>query len=107
MHDFNVFDKFFHNFYFLAIVVGTFSLQIIFNYFFPELINAVRLTKSEWGACIVAGASPLLISIILKLTPQSWVDMVPTSKFINEDQSPKDNKVLNAWNKLNGENKDQ
>jgi len=69
IHDFNVFDKFFHNFYFLAIVLGTFALQIIFNYFFPELINVVRLTKSEWGACIVAGSSPLLISFILKLTP--------------------------------------
>ena len=26
IQDFNVFDKFFHNFYFLAITIGTFSL---------------------------------------------------------------------------------
>ena len=65
------------------------------------MISVTRLTKSEWGACIAAGSSPLLISLILKITPARWIEMVPTSKFINEDNSPKDNKVLNAWNKLN------
>jgi hypothetical protein len=64
-------------------------------------MNVTRLTKSEWGACIAAGSTPLLISLILKVTPARWVELVPTSKFVNEDNSPKDNKVLSAWNNLN------
>lgn len=101
IQDFNVFDKFFHNFYFLAIVIGTVALQILFNYYFPSLINVVRLSKSEWGGCIVMGASPLLISIILKLTPTRWVELVPTTKYMDENEVPEDNKVLSTWNKIN------
>ena len=67
------------------------------------MTDYTKLTKSEWGACIVAGSSPLLISLILKVTPARWVELVPTSKFVNEDHSPKDNKVLSAWNKLNAD----
>jgi len=54
-------------------------------------MNVTRLTKSEWGACIAAGSTPLLISLILKVTPARWVELVPTSKFVNEDNSPKNN----------------
>jgi hypothetical protein len=51
-------------------------------------MSVSRLTKSEWGGCIVIGASPLIISFILKLTPTSWVELVPTSKYVNEDMAP-------------------
>jgi hypothetical protein len=32
-------------------------------------MSVTRLSRSEWGGCIVIGATPLIISFILKLTP--------------------------------------
>jgi hypothetical protein len=57
------------------------------------LINCCSLSKGEWGACIAAGSTPLIISFILKLTPQAWVDLVPTDRLVDEDHKA-DNKVL-------------
>lgn len=54
------------------------------------------MSKSEWGACIVVGSTPLLISFILKWTPVSWVEKIPSGKLINEDAKT-ENKVLNAY----------
>ncbi len=84
--EFNVFEKFFHNLYFLAIVIGTFAAQIVFVQIFPSLINCCCLSRGEWGACIAAGSTPLIVSFMLKLTPQAWVDSVPIHKFVSEDK---------------------
>jgi hypothetical protein len=61
------------------------------------LINCCSLSRGEWGACIAAGSTPLIVSLVLKLTPQSWVDSIPVHKFIAEDEKS-DHKVLKAWN---------
>jgi hypothetical protein len=58
------------------------------------------MDKSGWGACIAVGTTNLLVSALLKLTPESWVSKINTSAMIDEDKEI-DNKVLTAWNKKN------
>lgn len=40
---------------------------------FPGLTATVPLSRSEWGACVAVGATPLLVSAALKITPVAWV----------------------------------
>jgi len=91
--DFNVFEKFLHNWYFLGVLVGTFAAQILMCKFFPTITGTEQMTKGEWGACIAVGSTNLLIGAILKLTPESWVSKIKTENMINEDKAI-DNKVL-------------
>ena len=98
MRDFNVFEAFTHNFYFLAILVGTAVAQFFISEYLSGLFNTHHMKKGQWGACIMVGASPLLISFLLKLTPVAWVDKIPSSKLVNEDAKV-DNRVLNVYKK--------
>jgi len=94
--DFNVFEALHHNAYFLLVVAGTFAAQIAICECFSALTRTVPLTRSEWGACIAVGATPLLISALLKLTPEAWVARVPTGALVDEDRAVS-NKVLTTW----------
>lgn len=94
--DFNVFESFFHNWYFLFVVVGTFSTQIVGCQMFPGFTGTVSLTRSEWGACIAAGSTVFVASALLKLTPEAWVEKVPTGALVDEDKQTS-NKVLDLY----------
>jgi P-type Ca2+ transporter type 2B len=74
--DFNVFEKFLHNNYFLLVVLGTFAVQILICTYFGGIVGTVQMSKGEWGACIAVGSTNLLIGAILKLTPESWVNKI-------------------------------
>jgi hypothetical protein len=93
--DFNVFESFFHNSYFLIIFLGIFGVQYALVNVFPSITGCVPLSKSEWGAHIVIGSTVLLASLMLKLTPEKWVNKIPTS-MINEDAEC-DNKMLGKY----------
>ena len=82
--DFNVFESFFHNPLFLFFFAMIFVVQVIAIQVFPGLTQTVSLNRSEWGVCIIVGASVLAISAILKLTPEKWVAGV--GKFIDEEK---------------------
>ena len=65
-------------------------------------------SRSEWGGCIAIGATELLIALLLKYTPQKWVDSLPTDRFgINEDEQlasgTMQGKALSAYNKAMGQ----
>lgn len=69
--DYNVFAQFWHNWYFLAVLIAEFALQLRF----PEsFIRTAALGQREWGACLMVGATPLLISVLLKCTPERWLE---------------------------------
>jgi hypothetical protein len=57
-------------------------------------VRATSLSTSEWGVCIALGASTLLISVLLKLSPESWLAKVKFDKYIDENKDMSDNKVL-------------
>jgi len=53
------------------------------------------MNRSQWGACIAVGSSPLIISAILKLTPDIWVKKLGTV-LLNEDEEV-NNQLLSGW----------
>ena len=99
--DFNVFEKFLHNYYFLMVLLGTFAAQILMCMYFPGITGTEQMTKGEWGACIAVGSTNLLIGAILKLTPESWVTKINTVNVIDEDRKI-DNKALQMYKKGTG-----
>lgn len=91
--DFNVFEEFFHNFNFLAVVFGTFAAQFAWNvyalaYFDDDETDATHgysLTANEMAGCVTLGATPLLVAAALKLTPVAWVDKARVGQYFDED----------------------
>lgn len=83
--DFNVFESFFHNWFFLIIFAGTLAMQYLLVNVFSGLTRTVPLGKSEWGACMAVGTTPILISALLKLTPERWVSKIPLGNILDED----------------------
>jgi len=84
-----VFEKFFHNFYFLGILLAELAIQVILNLYLPGLTKQVQLSKQEWGSIVAVGATVIVIAFLLKLTPETWIDRIPTQKMVDEDKQIK------------------
>lgn len=56
------------------------------------------LEKGEWGACVAAGATPLLIAAILKASPESWVSRINVDKFVDENKATEASGILKKYN---------
>lgn len=56
------------------------------------------MTRSEWGACIVAGAMVIPVAALLKLTGPGLLRMIPFTKFIDEDKEVTDGMVTKITN---------
>jgi hypothetical protein len=69
--DYNVFASFSHNWYFLAVLVGEFTFQFLVP---AAMIRTASLNKREWGACLMVGATPLIVSVLLKCCKESWLE---------------------------------
>lgn len=72
--DFNVFEKFFHNMYYIIILFTCFGFQYVLSEYLSGIAGTTHLTKSEWGGCIAIGSTVLFVSLLLKLTPESLVN---------------------------------
>lgn len=60
------------------------------------------LTRSEWGACLLAGSTVIPIAFMLKYSGKGVLKMIPFSKFIDEDKVVEDglvNKVTDLSSK--------
>ena len=93
--EFNVFERIITklNFYFwisVAFVSG-------FQYFMVEYLYAFTrttpLTRSEWGACILAGSMVIPVSAAFKATGPRLLKLIPFTKFIDEDKEVTDGMV--------------
>lgn len=96
--DFNVFEGIHRNLYFIAVVVGTFLAQLMFTHYLPGLTRTTALSREEWGGCMAVGATPLAISAILKLTPESWLSKVKVDKLIDENRKSENSGLLKVYN---------
>uniref|UniRef100_A0A7S3CL09 Cation-transporting P-type ATPase C-terminal domain-containing protein n=1 Tax=Strombidium rassoulzadegani TaxID=1082188 RepID=A0A7S3CL09_9SPIT len=94
--DFNVFEGFGHNPYYLLVIFGTSAFQFILTQYFSVIAITVPMDRNEWGACIFMGSTVLLVSAIGHILPDSLFEKIPVEKFINEDDIM-DNKVLKVW----------
>lgn len=105
--DFNVFEEFFHNKYFIGVLVGTAGFQVLLGTYpvlfgFPDL-DENKMDISKWGNCILVGSTTLIASVVLKLLPMSLVNLIASKmpdSMVNEDREV-DNKTLQAWDKVN------
>lgn len=91
----NVFERMFTkvNWYFWIILGFTSLVQILMVQWFHAFTRTTPLTRSEWGACVVAGSSNLIIAALLKLTGPGLLKKIPFTKFIDEDKEAQDQLV--------------
>lgn len=98
--DLNIFEGITGNFYFLAVVLGTFFGQILLVHWFKGITRTTSISKAEWGTCIVIGSSSLLIAFLLKLTPDKLLDKLKMDKLVDENKNMDDNKALQMFDKV-------
>ena len=67
-----------------------FGGQIIMVEWFGSITKTVSLTRSEWGGCIMTGASVLVVAWLLKFTPKALLKKIPFTKFVDEDKQTND-----------------
>lgn len=60
---------------------------------FDMFTRTMPLTRSEWGACVVAGSTVLLIAALLKMTGTALTKRIPFTKFVDEDKEGVDQLV--------------
>lgn len=61
------------------------------------LFPTCPLERGEWGACVAAGATPLLIAALLKLSPESWVTRIKVDKFVDENVATENSLLLKKF----------
>ena len=94
----NVFGHLLSNWLFLAVVLGTMALTVFFVQYAGQMMRVAPLTTEQHAACLIWGASVLLVGLALKLTPSHWVEKLPV--FIDEKKAMDPNDpLLAAYNK--------
>ena len=91
--------NFFHNWYFIVVLAGEFALQFFVTQLTPVVTRTFAMDHEEWGACLMLGSTPLLISALLKCTPKAWVDKFKV-KMLDETKAVDDSKLLQTFNKV-------
>jgi len=95
--EYNVFAKFFHNFYFIIVLLGEVAVQFFCTNVTPGLMGVSELSKKEWGACLMLGSTALLMSALLKCTPRKWVEKFKV-KLVDETREVEETGMLKAFN---------
>lgn len=95
--DTNVFERFLHNWIFIVVFAATFVIQIVLVNVLHDLIGAVPISRSEWGACIFVGSTVLLIAFALKFIPAEWIGILDAGAIgLDEDNETK-NQIVDAY----------
>lgn len=96
--DFNVLESIWGNWHFLLVVLGTLAAQVLLTQYCSALFRTTPLDRSEWGGCLALGATPWLIAVLLKLTPERWLASVKVDKLVNEDRTVENRGLLKLYN---------
>ena len=81
---FNMFSNLLSNWYFLIVVFGTAFLTLFFVEHAGSMMRVTALEQEQHAACLIWGASVLVVSTALKLTPPHWVERLPI--FLDENK---------------------
>lgn len=84
VRDLNPFERIFDNFTFATVFSVVFLVQISTTIWFNFLFDTAVLSPLMYVESILLGASSLLISLLVKLTPEAWVEKLPVK--IDEGQ---------------------
>jgi len=96
----NVFERIFTkpNIYFWVSIAFVICFQWFMVQYLYALTRTTPLTRSEWGACIVAGVMVIPIAALLKLTGPGLLKLIPFTKFVDEDKEVTDGMVTKITN---------
>jgi len=92
--DFNVFECFFHNWYFIGLFTLIAVVQFCQVNYLSDITQTVSLSRSEWGSCIAVGSTNLVISAIIKLLPDEMLQKLP---LITRGESIEDQEMSNKY----------
>jgi hypothetical protein len=73
-------------------------VQVVMIQWVPGLTRTTSLTRSDWGGTLVIGITTWAIAILLKLTPEKWLEKVKVDKLINENRVSSNDGILKAYN---------
>lgn len=82
--DLNPFEHIFDNFTFFVVFCAICLIQLSTTVWFNFLFDTAVLSRLMYAESILWGASSLLISVLIKLTPEAWVEKLPVK--IDEGQ---------------------
>lgn len=86
----NIFEGFFNNFYFLAIVFGLFVVQILLAHFGVTLLGFVELQPWEQAVCFAFAFGSFLVCLGVKYSPEELAAKYIPDKLIPESKAEKD-----------------
>jgi len=97
--DYNVFGKFFHNWYFIIII----SVELAFQLFAPgPFMRTASMNEREWGACLMVGSTALVAALLLKCTPLRWLNKLSGGPCgIVDETKAMNNKLTQGFDKVN------
>mmetsp|Transcript_34255 Transcript_34255/g.25320 ORF Transcript_34255/g.25320 Transcript_34255/m.25320 type:complete len:218 (+) Transcript_34255:1405-2058(+) len=87
---YNMFTNLLGSWLFVLVVVATFALTVFEVQYLGKAFRVTALTSQETAACIIWGATILLVSIMMKLTPESWLPKMPILMDENKGIDPND-----------------
>lgn len=101
LNEFNIFEGIFSNMAFVIVSVFTFLTQCALVHYVPLIVRAHSISRSEWGSCIILGATTLIIGPLIKkifgfLGAGKFGFMY---RFFDENKDVKDNKILQVYDK--------
>lgn len=74
--EYNIFERFFNNWLFLAIISGQFVAQWFMVELGGSIFRTTPLPFSMILTSVLLGAGSLLVAVILKATPQEWLEKI-------------------------------
>jgi len=77
VRELNIFKRFFRNWIFLVIMAVIFVVQWSSCKWLFFIFRTTYLEPSQFFRCVAWGSSVLLVAVILKLTPERWVEKMP------------------------------
>jgi magnesium-transporting ATPase (P-type) len=75
--DLNPFQHFFDNYTFATVFTVVCVVQLSTTVWLNFMFDTVMLSPLMYGESFLWGASSLLISLLVKLTPEAWVENLP------------------------------
>lgn len=96
----NVFERIFTkvNGYFWISIAFVVCFQFFMVQYLFFVTRTEPLSRSEWGACIVAGSMVIPIAALVKIFGHFLLKLIPFTKFIDEDKEVTDGMVSKITN---------
>lgn len=93
---YNVFNGLISNWVFLLVISVIITIQFFLVEVAHQFAQTTPLTGQQHAYCILVASTVLVFSAVLKALPPQLTSKIPT--FVNENQQPKDDGLMKAFN---------